>query len=88
MIAPAIQAYMPTATPHTSAWKSSPKTGKKLRLDQTRPHWDHKFLGPVKTTTAVRSSVFGYFKIFKTDENRSQLVSTGLLTLESRLPLG
>jgi len=41
----------------TSAWKSSPKTGKRLRLDWTKTAQDWKFPGPSKTTTVVWSSV-------------------------------
>jgi hypothetical protein len=44
-----------------SALKFGPKTGKKPRPNRTRPHWDRKFSGPVKTATAVRSSVLGDF---------------------------
>jgi hypothetical protein len=40
-----------------SAWKSSPKTGKRPRLDWTKTAEDRKFPGPSKTATAVQSSV-------------------------------
>ena len=57
-----------------SAWKSSPKTGKRLRLDWTKTaeDWtktaeDWKFPGLSKTATAVRSSVSNDFGNFKTN---------------------
>ena len=52
----------------TSAWKSSPKTGKRPRLDWTKTAEDRKFPGPSKTATAVRSSVSNDFGNFKTDK--------------------
>ena len=61
-----------------SVWRSSCKTAKRPRPDRTRTDQDRKFSGPIKTATAVRSSVYRYFKIFKTDKNRSQPVFTAL----------
>jgi hypothetical protein len=54
-----------------SAWKSSPKTEKRLRLDWTKTAEDRKFPGPSKTATVVWSSVshdFGNLKTVKTDK--------------------
>jgi hypothetical protein len=51
-----------------SAWKSSPKTGKRPRLDWTKTAEDRKFPGPSKTATAVRSSVSNDFGNLKTDK--------------------
>jgi hypothetical protein len=51
-----------------SAWKSSPKTGKRPRLDWTKTAEDRKFPGPSKTATAVRSSVSNNSGNFKTDK--------------------
>jgi hypothetical protein len=42
-----------------SAWKSSPKTGKRPRLDWTKTAKDQKFPGPSKTATVVQSSQGG-----------------------------
>ena len=71
----------------SSVWKSSYKTGKRPRPDRTWTDQDRKFSGPIKTASAVRSSVSCIFRIFKTDENRSQPVSTGLYSLENRVIL-
>src|SRR5882757_8105041 len=65
-----------------SAWKSSLRTGKKPRLDWTTTNQDRKITRSIKTVTAVRSSVHHHFKIFKTDENWFQPVSTGLSNLK------
>ena len=54
-----------------SVWKSSYKTGKKPRPNRTLTDQDRKFPGPLKTVNPVRSSVYCYFKISKTDENQS-----------------
>jgi hypothetical protein len=54
--------------PTCSAWKSSPKTGKRPRLDWTKTAEDRKFPGPSKTATAVRSSVSNNSGNFKTDK--------------------
>jgi len=51
-----------------SAWKSSPKTEKRLRPDWTKTAQDWKFRGPPKTATAVRSSVSHNFRNLKTDK--------------------
>ena len=51
-----------------SAWKSSPKTGKRLRLDWTKTAEDRKFPGLSKTATVVWSSVSNDFGNFKTDK--------------------
>jgi hypothetical protein len=53
---------------NSSAWKSSPKTGKRPRLDWTKTAEDWKFPGPSKTATAVRSSVSNNSGNFKTDK--------------------
>ncbi|KIJ91083.1 hypothetical protein K443DRAFT_14694 [Laccaria amethystina LaAM-08-1] len=37
----------------SSAWKSSPKTGKRLRLDWTKTAQGRKFAGPSKIATAT-----------------------------------
>jgi len=52
----------------TSAWKSSPKTEKRLRLDWTKTAQDRKFLGLLKTATTVQSSVSHDFRNLKTDK--------------------
>jgi hypothetical protein len=74
-------------TSATSVWRSSYKTGKRPRLDRTITDQDRKIPRPIETVTAVRSSVHHHFKIFKTDENRSQLVPTGLFSLKYVLNL-
>src|SRR5271168_2508918 len=51
-----------------SALKSSYKTGKKPRLDRTTTDQDRKTSRPVRTVTAVRSSVHPFSKNLKTDE--------------------
>jgi len=51
-----------------SAWKSSPMTGKRPRLDWTKTAEDWKFPGLSKTATAVQSSVSNNFGNFKTDK--------------------
>jgi len=51
-----------------SAWKSSPKTEKRLRLDWTKTAQDWKFPGPSKTATVVWSSVSHNFRNLKTDK--------------------
>src|SRR5277367_2904262 len=71
-----IKSHGPTTT---SAWRSSLKTGKKPRPDWTRTDQDLKILRLVKTGTAVRSSVFHNFKIYKTGKRPVFAVSTGLL---------
>jgi len=53
---------------HVSAWKSSPKTGKRLRLDWTKTAEDRKFPGPSKTATTVRSLVSNDSRNFKTNK--------------------
>jgi len=45
-----------------SAWKSSLKTAKKPRLNQTQTTQDWKFPGPPKTATAVWSMVHWQFE--------------------------
>ena len=70
---------------YISVWKSSYKTGKKPRPDWTLTVQDQDFSGPIKTATAVRSLVYHYFKIFKTNKNQSQPVSTGFYNLGGRL---
>jgi len=67
----------------SSVWTSSYKTGKRPRPDRTKTDQDRRFSRPIKTVTAVRSSVPCHFKIFKTDKNRSQPVSTGFYSLKS-----
>jgi hypothetical protein len=62
----------------SSAWKSSPKTGKRLRPDWTLTDQDRKISGPIKTATAVRSSVPLHLAKLKTDQNRFKPVVTGL----------
>ena len=54
----------------TSVWKSSYKTGKRPRLDQTLTDQDQKLSGPIKTITVVQSLVFQLWEIIKTDKNR------------------
>jgi len=68
-----------------SVWKSSCKTGKRLRLDQTRTDQDWKFTRLIKTTTMVQSLVHHIFKVFKTSKNQSKPVSTGLSGLKCKL---
>ena len=51
----------------TSVWKSSPRTRKKPGPDWTVTDQDRKFQRPIKTATAVQSSVFEIFKNLKTD---------------------
>jgi len=58
-----------------------PRLEKNRDRTETRPRGTANSQGPIKTATAVRSSVLHHLKIFKTDENRSQLVSTGLCSL-------
>src|SRR5712675_2839330 len=68
-----------------SVWKSSYKTGKRLRLDWTKTDQDWKFTRLIKTTTMVQSLVHHIFKVFKTSLNQSQLVflaSNVAVTLE------
>jgi len=61
-----------SASFQSSAWKSSLKTGKKLRP----MHWDHKFLGLVKTATTVWSSLRSLVisKYSRPMKNWSQLI--------------
>ena len=66
-------------------WKSSYKTGKRLRLDWTKTDQDWKFTRLIKTTTMVQSLVHHIFKVFKTSKNRSEPVSTGLSGLKCKL---
>src|SRR5277367_5039541 len=49
-----------------SAWRSGLRTGKRPRLDRTRTDQDRKIVRPVRTETAVRSSVLHNFKFQKT----------------------
>src|SRR5712672_2703717 len=72
----------------TSVWKSSCKTGKRLRLDQTKTDQDWKFTRLIKTTTMVQSLVHRIFKVFKTSLNQSQPVSTGLSGLKYSCHIG
>ena len=72
----------------TSVWKSSCKTGKRLRLDQTKTDQDWKFTRLIKTTTIVQSLVYHIFKVFKTSLNQSQPVSTGLSGLKCSCHIG
>ena len=51
-----------------SAWKFSPGTAKRPRLDWTRTEVDRKISGPLRTTTAVRSPVHLNLEIAWTDE--------------------
>ena len=51
-----------------SAWKSSPKTGKRLRPDWTRTDQDRKIPGLIKTATAVQFSVHLHLANLKTDK--------------------
>ena len=62
-----------------SVWRSSLKTGKRPRPDQTKTDQDWKFLRPIKTVTAVQSSVHLYFGKWKTGKRLVLAVSTGLL---------
>jgi len=62
-------------SPATSVWKSSYKTGKRPGLDRTKTEKDRKISGPVKTATAVRSSVHPNLEMARTDEKP---VKTGL----------
>ena len=64
-----------------SAWRSSYKTGKRLGLDWTLTTQDQKIERPIKTTTAVWSSVHQHFKILKTEKTAVWLVSTSLSIL-------
>jgi hypothetical protein len=62
-----------------SAWKSSPKTGKRPRLDWTKTAKDQKFPGLSKTATTVRSglrslTILEILRLTKDLSNRSQLV--------------
>jgi len=52
----------------SSAWKSSPKIEKRLRLDWTKTAQDQKFPGLSKTTTTVRSLVSHDFGNLKTNK--------------------
>jgi hypothetical protein len=61
-----------------SAWKSSPKTGKRPRPDRTLTDQDRKISRPIKTATAVWSSVPLHLAKLKTDQNRFKPVVTGL----------
>src|SRR5271168_3945506 len=54
-----------------SAWRSGLGTGKRPRLDRTRTDQDRKIVRPLRTETAVRSSVLHNFKFQKTGLNRS-----------------
>jgi len=64
-----------------SVWRSSLKTGKRPRLDRTKTDQDRKFSGPIKTITAVRSSVHVHFRNLKTEQRLVLVVSTGLSSL-------
>jgi len=60
--------FVDNYTRFTSAWKSSPKTGKRPRLDWTKTAEDQKFPGPSKTATVVQSSVSNDSGNFKADK--------------------
>jgi len=51
----------------SSVWKSSYKTGKRLRLDQTLTDQDCKISRLIRTATVVRSAVQCAVKFIKTD---------------------
>jgi len=64
-----------------SVWRSSLKTGKRLRLDQTKVDKDWKLSGLIKTITTVQSLVHNYFGKLKTKQRPVSAVSTGLFNL-------
>ena len=51
-----------------SAWKSGLGTAKRPRLNRTKTDQDRKFPGPIKTVTAVWSSVYHHSENLKTDQ--------------------
>ena len=61
----------------TSVRRSSLKTGKRPRPDQTKTDQDRKFSRPIKTRTAVRSSVHRRSRKLKTGQRPVLAVSTG-----------
>ena len=61
--------------PEISVWKSGHRTGKRLWPDQTMTDQDRKLWGPVKTVTAVQSTVLHIFENLKTEQRP---VKTGL----------
>jgi len=66
-----------------SVWRSSLKTGKRPRPDRTITDQDWKFSGPIKTVTAVQSSVHRHFGKLKTEQRLVLAVSTGLFSLKA-----
>ncbi len=62
----------------SSVCRSSYKTGIRPEKDRTLTDQDRKFPGPIKTVTAVQSSVHHYFSFPKTDQRPVLAVSTGL----------
>jgi len=73
---PAYRCAKKTMSIFTSAWKSSPKTGKRPRLDWTKTAQDWKFPGPLKTATVVWSSVSHDFRNLKTVKTRRFRISS------------
>ncbi len=68
---------------YTLLWRSSYKTGKRPRPDRTLTDQDRKFSGPMKTVTAVRSSVHHHLGKSKTGQRPVFAVSTGLFGLST-----
>jgi len=72
----------------TSVCKSGLVTGKRPEPDRTRTCQDCKLVGPVRTVTAVRSTVHHKFEDSKTEKRPVQPVLTGLSSSKSRLVHG
>jgi hypothetical protein len=71
----------------SSVWKSSYKTGKRPRLDWTLTDQDQKFIGLIKTITAVWSSIHQHFGKSKTKQRPVLAVSTSLHPLKLKVTL-
>jgi len=65
-----------------SVWRSSLKTGKRPRPDRTKTDQDRKFSRPIKTVTAVRSSVHHHSRKLKTRQRPVLAVSTGFFSFK------
>ena len=61
----------------TSVFRFSPRTGRRPGLNRTGTDQDRKYDGPIRTVTAVRSSVHLYLEIMKTGERPVFSVLTG-----------